>query len=79
MRLCCFDCGKVCSSEVPDSTVLRGVVTCSECIEAQTPKCTYCGKEIASGCGIQKTGESLIPLCSSCSVKYTLVAHDEVE
>lgn len=31
MRLNCFTCGKVCSNEVPDDTILRGTVTCPEC------------------------------------------------
>lgn len=31
MRLNCFSCGKVCSNEVPDDTILRGTITCPEC------------------------------------------------
>jgi hypothetical protein len=33
MRLCCYFCGKSVSSEVPDETVVRGVLVCPECIE----------------------------------------------
>ena len=31
MQLNCFSCGKVCSNEVPDGTILRGTITCPEC------------------------------------------------
>ena len=34
MRLCCYFCGKWASNEVPEETVVRGVVVCPECIEA---------------------------------------------
>lgn len=35
MRLCCFTCGRSCSTIVPDYTVVRGTVTCSECEEKE--------------------------------------------
>ncbi len=33
MRLHCLACGKVVSTEVPDSTVVRAALECPECIE----------------------------------------------
>ena len=38
MRLCCYFCGKSVSSEVPDTTVIRAVLVCPECIEAEKIK-----------------------------------------
>jgi hypothetical protein len=34
MKLRCFSCGKSVSTTVPDNTVLRAILTCPECIEA---------------------------------------------
>lgn len=33
MRLRCYDCGKSVSTEVDDSTVVRALLRCPECIE----------------------------------------------
>lgn len=33
----------------------------------EQPKCTDCGVEVAGGCGLQKTGEDLVPLCQKCT------------
>lgn len=33
MKLKCFTCGEDASTEVPDDIILRGVVTCPDCIE----------------------------------------------
>ncbi len=35
MRLYCYFCGKSVSTEVPDSTIVRAVLVCPECIEAE--------------------------------------------
>ena len=32
MRLHCTECGKSVSSEVPDDTVVRAILTCPECV-----------------------------------------------
>lgn len=34
MRYHCYFCGKSVSNEVPDDTVIRAVLICPECIEA---------------------------------------------
>ena len=34
MRIFCWFCGKSVSNEVPDTTVLRAIAVCPECIEA---------------------------------------------
>jgi hypothetical protein len=33
VTLRCYNCGKTVSTEVPDSTVVRAVVICPECLE----------------------------------------------
>ena len=33
MRLRCFHCGKSVSTEIPEDTLVRGIVDCPECIE----------------------------------------------
>ena len=33
IRLHCFACGKSVSTEVPDNTIVRAILTCPECIE----------------------------------------------
>ena len=48
MRLRCYECGKSVSTEVPDDTVVRAVLTCPECIEKEECKhgikeCKVCG------------------------------------
>lgn len=35
MRYCCSFCGKSVSSELPDDSVIRGVIFCPECIQAK--------------------------------------------
>jgi hypothetical protein len=37
MRLICFTCGKPVSTEVPDSTIVRGTIDCPECVEDERP------------------------------------------
>lgn len=33
MKLICFECGKMVSTEVPEETIVRAMLTCPECIE----------------------------------------------
>lgn len=35
MQLKCFECGKVVSTEVSSTTMVRGILTCPECIEKE--------------------------------------------
>lgn len=35
MRICCNSCGVAVSTEVPDGTLIRGWVECTECIEKE--------------------------------------------
>lgn len=34
-RLCCTGCGKTVSTEVPEGTIVRAVLTCPECLERE--------------------------------------------
>ncbi len=36
MRLRCFYCGKVASNELPQDTIVRGVIQCPECVPNHT-------------------------------------------
>lgn len=38
MRLWCFGCGKTVSNELPEGTVVRAILTCPECLRAETDK-----------------------------------------
>lgn len=35
MWLHCYFCGKAVSTEVPDQTIVRAILTCPECVEAE--------------------------------------------
>lgn len=35
MTLRCFYCGKIVSTELPDTAVVRGIIMCPECVEKE--------------------------------------------
>lgn len=43
MRYHCYICGKSVTTELPNDSVIRAILVCPECIEAE--KVTFSGKE----------------------------------
>jgi len=38
MKLRCFTCGKIVSTEVPEDTIVRACLECPECLEKEEDK-----------------------------------------
>lgn len=57
MRLRCFGCMKSVSSEVPDETVVRAMLMCPECLEAESAR-------FAAVLGPDKVDELSVGICT---------------